>query len=68
MPTLVSNPFLGIPCVGEYPWQAAVLKKDEYDNVYICGAALIDGSHLLTATHCINQYRPEELRVGGLNH
>ena len=26
---------------GEYPWQAAVLKKDEYDNVYVCGAALI---------------------------
>ena len=24
-----------------------------------------DESHLLTATHCINQYRPEELRVGG---
>merc|ERR1719264_850540 len=48
---------------GEYPWQAAVLKKDEYDNVYVCGAALIDDSHLLTATHCINQYRPEELRI-----
>ena len=48
---------------GEYPWQAAILQKDQYDNVYTCGAALIDGSHLLTATHCINKYRPEQLRV-----
>lgn len=48
---------------GEYPWQAAILQKDQYDNVYTCGAALIDGSHLLTATHCINKFRPEQLRV-----
>jgi len=48
---------------GEYPWQAAILQKDQYDNIYTCGAALIDGSHLLTATHCINKYRPEQLRV-----
>ena len=48
---------------GEYPWQAAILQKDQYDNIYTCGAALIDRSHLLTATHCINKYRPEQLRV-----
>ena len=47
----------------EYPWQAAILKKDQYDNIYTCGAALIDSSHLITATHCVNKYRPEELRV-----
>ena len=48
---------------GEYPWQVALLKKEQYDNVYVCGASLIDASHLLTAAHCIKQYRPEELRV-----
>ena len=48
---------------GEYPWQVALLKKEQYDNVYVCGGSLIDGSHLLTAAHCIKQYRPEELRV-----
>jgi len=48
---------------GEYPWQAAILQKDQYDNIYTCGAALIDSNHLLTATHCINKYRPEQLRV-----
>ena len=48
---------------GEYPWQAAILQKDQYDNIYTCGAALIDPSHLITATHCINKFRPEELRV-----
>jgi len=48
---------------GEYPWQAAILQKDQYDNIYTCGAALIDPSHLITATHCINKFRPEQLRV-----
>ena len=48
---------------GEYPWQVAILKKEQYDNVYVCGGSLIDGTHLLTAAHCIKQYRPEELRI-----
>ena len=42
---------------GEYPWQVAILKKEQYDNVYVCGGSLIDGTHLITAAHCIAQYR-----------
>lgn len=39
--------------IGEYPWQAAILKKDGYDNVYVCGGSIIDSRHILTAAHCI---------------
>ncbi len=46
----------------EYPWQVAILKKDEFDNVYLCGGSLIDGSHVVTAAHCINEFKPNELR------
>lgn len=31
--------------------------------MYTCGAALLSGRHLLTATHCVQQFAPEQLRV-----
>ncbi len=46
----------------EYPWQVAILRKEKLDNVYLCGGSLIDGSHILTAAHCIKDYRPDQLR------
>ena len=46
----------------EYPWQVAILKKEEFDNVYVGGGSLIDGSHILTAAHVVRDYRPEDLR------
>ena len=48
--------------IAEYPWQVAILKKEEFDNVYICGGSLIDGSHILTAAHCIKDYKPQDIR------
>ncbi|KAK8733360.1 hypothetical protein OTU49_006601, partial [Cherax quadricarinatus] len=30
---------------GEYPWQAAVLKKEGFDNVYVCAGTLVDHRH-----------------------
>jgi len=47
----------------EYPWQVAILKKEEFDNVYVGGGSLIDGSHILTAAHVIKDYKPKDLRI-----
>lgn len=48
---------------GEYPWQAAVLKKEGLDNVYICAGTLVDQSHVLTAAHCVKGYAASDLRI-----
>ena len=49
---------LGIFDHFQYCLHEAFLSETKFD-------AFSDESHLLTATHCINQYRPEELRVSG---
>lgn len=38
---------------GEYPWQAALLKKDPKESVYICGGTLISPKAVLTAAHSV---------------
>ncbi|PSN36360.1 hypothetical protein C0J52_19727 [Blattella germanica] len=48
---------------GEYPWQAAILKKDVQESVYVCGGTLIDDLHIITAAHCVKSYNGHELRV-----
>nr|CAD7449297.1 unnamed protein product [Timema bartmani] len=48
---------------GEYPWQAAILKKDSQESVYVCGGTLIDSLHVITAAHCIKSYSNHDLRV-----
>lgn len=48
---------------GEYPWQAAILKKDPKESVYVCGGTLIDPSHIITAAHCVKTYSGFDLRV-----
>ena len=47
---------------GEYPWHAAILKREEFDNLYICGGSLIDSHHIVTAAHCIDKYSKEQIR------
>ncbi|GLG97993.1 Phenoloxidase-activating factor 2, partial [Gryllus bimaculatus] len=48
---------------GEYPWQAAILKKDTHESVYVCGGTLIDAQHIITAAHCVKTYSSHDLRV-----
>lgn len=48
---------------GEYPWQAALLKKSGGEMVYVCGATLVSDSYLITAAHCVNDIEVEVLTV-----
>lgn len=45
---------------GEYPWHVAILK---HDDEYVCGGALIDERHVLTAAHCIDGLNPQYLKL-----
>jgi len=48
---------------GEYPWQAAILKKDPKESVYIAGGTLISPFAVLTAAHSVISYTPYDIRV-----
>lgn len=48
---------------GEYPWQAAILRDEGPESMFVCGATLIDDRHILTAAHCVNDLKVETLKV-----
>ncbi|ROT78249.1 Catenin delta-2 [Penaeus vannamei] len=45
---------------GEYPWHVAIMK---ISDDYVCGGALIDDVHVLTAAHCISGLLPQEMKI-----
>ncbi|CAL4103096.1 unnamed protein product, partial [Meganyctiphanes norvegica] len=59
----VSNYEEGDTEFGEYPWQAAILKRENNAVNYVCGAVLIDDRHVLTAAHCVDGLLAANLKV-----
>ncbi|XP_064106099.1 phenoloxidase-activating factor 2-like isoform X1 [Macrobrachium nipponense] len=40
--------------MSEWPWHAAILEQPQ--DLYVCGASLLDEAWLLTAAHCVDDY------------
>lgn len=54
---------------GQFPWHAALYRKDGDTDTYVCGGTLIDEQHIVTAAHCATKQNfqhprdPKELVV-----
>lgn len=45
----------------EWPWLAAIMYKTSKKS--FCGATLITDTHVITAAHCVDRFKPADLRV-----
>jgi secreted trypsin-like serine protease len=55
----------GIADPGEWAWHVAILEKPQ--DLYVCGASLLDELWVLTAAHCVDDYQQGnklKVRVG----
>jgi len=48
---------------GEYPWHVAILSNIGGVGRYICGGAIVDCNHIVTAAHCVKSLYPDEISV-----
>lgn len=50
--------------VGLFPWQVSLVKTDEFGNRYqLCGGSIISSHHILTAAHCLENIKINELSI-----
>merc|ERR1712183_248439 len=47
----------------EWPWLAALVHKSGRGSGQYCGATLISDTHVLTAAHCLEPFRKEDILV-----
>ena len=47
----------------EWPWLAALIRKGSSGSGQYCGATLITNTHVLTAAHCLEPFRKEDILV-----
>ncbi|RXG56343.1 Tryptase beta-2 [Armadillidium vulgare] len=50
--------------MSEWPWHVALLEGSE--DLYLCGASLLDEWWVMTAAHCVDEYLPYDAVTGSL--